>query len=114
MPTIINLEQVKILKTYGGQKMITESFAIFVVEARRLIRSCKDSTENNNYQEISEAAHSLKGSARTLGIVKLGNAAYQLEQGCKQNNISQIKTSFQSVENCFEEFMENYQEILEI
>lgn len=102
------------LKTYGGQEIIEESFAIFVEEAKEIIAKCKKAIKKLDYSQATEFAHSLKGSAKTLGIEKLGDAAYFLEQICKQNKINQGDAALKYVEECFDEFLKNYRSILGI
>jgi HPt (histidine-containing phosphotransfer) domain-containing protein len=114
MPTIINLAQIEVLKKYGGQDIIKESFSIFIKESKILMKTAKDALNKQDYKQIATASHSLKGSARTLGIEKLGDAAHKLEQLCKDNQTNQVNSAFKTLEICFDEFMQNYQAILGI
>lgn len=114
MPTIINLEQIEMLKKYGGEEIVKGSFAIFTKESTKVMSRAKEALVKEDYKELASVAHGLKGSSRTLGIEKLGDAAYELELLCKQNKTEQVNAAFETVKGYFEEFMGNYQAILGI
>ena len=61
-------------------------------------------TKEKNWEEAHRSVHSIKGSARTLSGMELGNAAAVMEMAYKQVDIPKIESSMPALYEAFERF----------
>lgn len=83
-------------------EMAIEMLSMFVEMTEPLISKLGDAAQQQDVLEIREIAHSLKGSARSAGAVKMGDIAYDLQELAENGQfnedlIVQIKESFEHV-----------------
>ncbi len=62
-----------------------EMLKMFIDMTEPLIEKIKLSQSNNDYKELKEIGHSLKGAARSACLTDLGNAAAQLQDDAEEN-----------------------------
>ena len=51
----------------------------------------RDALEQNNWDEATRHAHSLKSAARTIGAERLGDLAKDLEDACHQHELDPVR-----------------------
>lgn len=83
-------------------EMAIEMLSMFVEMTEPLISKLGDAGRQQDVLEIRELAHSLKGSARSAGAVKMGDIAYDLQELAENGQfnadlIEQINESFEHV-----------------
>ena len=83
-------------------EMAIEMLSMFVEMTEPLISKLGDAGRQQDVLEIRELAHSLKGSARSAGAVKMGDIAYDLQELAENGQfnedlIAQINDSFEDV-----------------
>lgn len=61
-------------------------------------------TNDHNWTEAYRTAHSIKGSARTLSGMELGNSAAFLERACKQADLPKIESAIPVLIKSFTRF----------
>jgi len=61
---------------------------LFIDMTVTLIQKVQDADAQGNYHDLKEAAHSLKGAARSACLNKLGNLASQLQDDAEQQKLS--------------------------
>jgi CheY-like chemotaxis protein len=82
--------------------MAIEMLSMFVEMTEPLISKLGDAAQQQDVLEIREIAHSLKGSARSAGAVKMGDIAYDLQELAENGQFNealvvQINDSFEDV-----------------
>jgi CheY-like chemotaxis protein len=82
--------------------MAIEMLSMFVEMTEPLISKLGDAAQQQDVLEIREIAHSLKGSARSAGAVKMGDIAYDLQELAENGQFNealvvQISDSFEHV-----------------
>jgi two-component system sensor histidine kinase/response regulator len=83
-----------------------EMLQMFAGMTAPLISTLRKAAENNDVHGVREAAHSLKGAARSASCLILGNFAAQLQQEAEKNKISH-----ELIEQVAQEFRRAEQEI---
>lgn len=110
---IINQNTLNQLFKYGGHELISSVLADFEKEAGEQISNCFGFLEADNIEEIRKELHTLKGSSGTLGIERLTKHTTNLEAQLKKSNTKQLKKQLLKIQNSFQEFQENYKNIIE-
>ena len=82
--------------------MAIEMLSMFVEMTEPLISKLGNAAQQQDVLEIREIAHSLKGSARSAGAVKMGDIAYDLQELAENGQFNealvvQINDSFEDV-----------------
>ncbi len=109
---VINLLIVEQLKKYGGEEMVSSSFVDFEVEAIEQLEECIQSVRNKDYTKILSNLHTLKGNAGTLGIEKVAEQARITEGKLKKNELTDLETDLNVLQQKFLEFQNNYRKII--
>ena len=84
----------------------------FEVEVNEQIQECLEAIENEDFVTIQKHLHTIKGSAGTLGIEKLANAALEIEAKMKEQDYSNVAKGLSELNNNFVEFKENFTNII--
>ncbi|HJO08358.1 MAG TPA: PAS domain-containing protein [Verrucomicrobiota bacterium] len=74
------------LHSFGDAAVVAELIDLFLKDAPARLAQAREALEVGDAGEISEAAHSLKGSARNLRAERLAQACEALEKACKSRN----------------------------
>jgi len=75
------------LEMLGGRTDLMERMdEIFLRDAPRELEELKQRLHEKDWDEAKRLAHSIKGSARTIGAVRVGAQAEQVEFFCKQKD----------------------------
>lgn len=114
--TILDLEVLAQLAKYGGFEIIEESLQDFEKEVSEQLWECVQALEQKDYEILRRHLHTLKGNAGTLGVVKISKQANILEKYLKGNpqpDIVVVKNHFENLNETFEEFEENYLDIIQ-
>ncbi|NLR93245.1 PAS domain-containing hybrid sensor histidine kinase/response regulator [Flammeovirga agarivorans] len=92
------------LAKYGGVELIQLSFDDFISEGDQLIHDLIEAKNNLNIEEIRSVMHTFKGTAATIGIMKLADKAKQSEQKLKNNDQTNLMSDIDDVFSLYEEF----------
>jgi histidine phosphotransfer protein HptB len=76
-PIILRLQE---LERETDFEFVVELIDIYLVEVPKQIQAIASSVSTNNYQALSIAAHTLKGSSLNLGAKKFGALCLKLEE----------------------------------
>ncbi len=74
------------LRSFGDAAVVAELIDLFLQDAPARLAQAREALEVGDADGISEAAHSLKGSARNLRAERLAQACEALEKACKSRN----------------------------
>ena len=87
--------------------------AHFLVRSAEQIESLPALAEEKNWEEAHRVAHSLKGSAKNLSGLELGNIAAIMENACKQIDIKIIESSMPALREAFCRYKEAAEEFIQ-
>lgn len=109
---ILNRDVADQLRKYGDDEMIEATYQEFEEETTNLINELTNAIANKDHKEAMGWAHTIKGSAGTLGIERLSAHATKMEQDLKNGMPDKIEQDLAIVYKLFDEFKENYKDIL--
>ena len=70
------------------------------------LEKIKKYINENNYTEIRELAHSMKGASGNLGLNTMYDSTLNLEQNAKDQNIENINKYYSNLENDYKNLIE--------
>ncbi len=108
---VINQDIIHQLEKYGSKELVKSSFNDFKIEAEQQINTCIESVNNNDYKEILNKLHTLKGNAGTLGIDKMADLAKVIEEKVRNKSYSNLHDDMKRLKYRFEEFKNHIAEI---
>jgi two-component system sensor histidine kinase RpfC len=82
---------------------VTELLRGFIADSERLLSSITTSTENKDYQALSDLAHALKGAAVGIGAAKLTTLVRQFEIAAQEKCEDDIELLLPSLHECYSE-----------
>lgn len=74
----------------GDEELFAEILADYVDESAEMIENIKKAFDEQDWKNYTVFVHGLKSASRSVGALKLGDAAYELEMAGKENNIDKI------------------------
>jgi HPt (histidine-containing phosphotransfer) domain-containing protein len=74
------------LRSLGGDALLKQMVAVFVDYSRDRIQALQAAAAAGDLAAAASAAHTLKGSARQLGFLAMGDACVAVEQASKQGD----------------------------
>lgn len=74
------------LRSLGGDALLKQMVTVFVDYSRDRIQALESATAAGDFAGAASAAHTLKGSARQLGLFAMGDACVAVEQASKQGD----------------------------
>ncbi len=86
----------------GDEELLCNAAATFINDAPRQINEMIESLRSRDAVRIERAAHTLKGSAASMGASALSKIAVALETRARSNNLKQIEQFYSMIENAFE------------
>ncbi|MBD0402357.1 PAS domain-containing hybrid sensor histidine kinase/response regulator [Flammeovirga sp. EKP202] len=91
------------LAKYGGNELIQLSFEDFFNEGDDLIHELVEAKSNNSIQDVKSIMHTFKGTAATLGIIKLSEKAKHSEQKLKHDDTTNMDEDIDDVFSLYNE-----------
>ena len=92
--TVIDTEQLQTLAAAAGVDAANAILDAFWSSCEDLLVLLRDSFRDQNFDEMSKAAHALKGSAMNLGAVQLAERAKTIESGARERNLETVQQAF--------------------
>ncbi len=111
---IVNKEVADQLRKYGDDEMIEATYQEFEEETTNIISELTETIANQHIKEAMGCAHTIKGSAGTLGIDRLSAHAAKMEKDFKNDFTDDAHKDLALLLELFEEFKANYKKILGI
>ena len=88
------------LDMLGGRKdLLTRMDEIFLRDVPEDLEGLQAAVSNKNWNEANRLAHSIKGSARTIGAKRAGALAEQMEFFCKQKDGASATNELKTLES---------------
>jgi PAS domain S-box-containing protein len=110
---IIDFATINGMLQYLNQEMLVSVYEDFETESRQLVEECKTAYKTEDRQTILNHLHTIKGSATTIGVNKVGQWAAKFEKNLKNNEDFDVKLYLDELEKIFSEFCINYLQIIE-
>ena len=98
------------LRSLGDPAVVSELIALFMEDAKTRLVQAQEALDAGKGNEVAEAAHSLKGSARNLRAEQLAKACDALEKMAKsasmdvaEHQLGQVKSELGKVSTLLEQ-----------
>ncbi len=72
---------------------------VFLETAHESLENLKIAIDTNNYENIFQSAHALKGSAANLTLMDISNLAKEIEHEARESNSINYQEKFSILEN---------------
>lgn len=89
------------LRSLGGDALLTQMVAVFVDYSRDRVQALQVAAVAGDLAAAAAAAHTLKGSARQLGLIAMGNACVAVEEASKQGDVAAARSHTADVQTQF-------------
>ncbi|MFN4147201.1 MAG: PAS domain S-box protein [Runella sp.] len=110
---IIDLDVVGQLRDLGGMELVSSIFEEFVAESSQLVEEAVRAFEKGDIATVKSNLHTLKGSAGTIGVLRVAEIARLGEGKLKTNDTSTLAQDLPNLQAAFQEFLEQYEGVLE-
>ncbi|MDR3247789.1 MAG: Hpt domain-containing protein [Treponema sp.] len=88
----------------GNLDLVKSLLARFVERTARQIAAIPGMAESGDWETAHRDAHTIKGSARSMSGMELGDAAMRWEETCKRQDLDAVKALAPEVEEAFARF----------
>jgi HPt (histidine-containing phosphotransfer) domain-containing protein len=97
----------------GGKEMLEEMWEEFREQTEEMLIDSKSHLEAGNFEEIMATLHTIKGTASTLGLKGLSEAAEKGELNIRNGNTAHTSADVAEVEEAFKIFSHQYKDYLQ-
>ena len=101
----IDVQIVGQLRDIGGQELVDSIMDEFITEATGLIDGAIDAHALGDMPTVKSHLHTLKGSAGTIGVVRVADIARIAEGKLKVADTSDLSDALQSLKGAFDDFL---------
>ena len=84
------LDDLRELDRLGDGKFLRQIIGVFEEQAVEIIDQLKSAVAETDDERLASLAHKLKGSARTVGAVELGDHCERLEREARAGDVSEL------------------------
>ncbi len=74
------------LRSLGGDDLMKQMVSVFIEYSAGRVQALQTAADSGNLTGVAEAAHSLKGSSRQLGLTAMADACLAAEHAAKQGD----------------------------
>lgn len=109
---ILDMSVLNQLKKYGGNELVIDSLKDFEQETNTLLTESMEAFQQKNYDQVRKHLHTIKGSAGTLGVVKVAELSERMEGQLKEEDLTDLETNLQKLLQHFRDFQANYKNLV--
>ncbi|MFK7900310.1 MAG: PAS domain S-box protein [Cyclobacteriaceae bacterium] len=109
----VNYLVVNQLKKIGGVEMVIDVFNEFEEETTALLKEANSAVQTKNYNAFKSVMHTIKGSAGTIGLLKISKKAEDLERKIKNKEYHGVESGFEDLKTNFIFFTSNKNKLIE-
>jgi HPt (histidine-containing phosphotransfer) domain-containing protein len=80
------------LRALGGDSLARQMVAVFSEHSAERIRLLQEAADRGDLKSVAESAHTLKGSARQLGLTEMADACLAVELAAKRGDPEATQT----------------------
>ena len=91
------LDDLRELDRDGQSGFLRQIIAVFEEQADEIIADLGTAAANDDETQLANLAHKLKGSARTVGAIELGNHCERLEHEARRGDLAQLATRLEEI-----------------
>lgn len=106
---LINETIVKQLLKYNSQENVRIVYEDFIEETERLLAEIETLIRDENYEQIGEKLHIMKGNSGTLGAMQIFNFASKYEANIKNNNFDNSLKDYLYLKQLYHSFKDYFQ-----
>ncbi len=88
----------------NDSELLNEVIRIFLEDTPITLNSIKTALNNENYDQITAGAHTLKGSLKTLGLDNCAEYAQKMEEAAENQNLDETMSLFDKMNAEIEEY----------
>ena len=110
---VVDADVVKQLLGLGGMELVASIFEDFVKETTELVQEALVAFEAGNIATVKSNLHTIKGSAGTIGVLRVAEVARIGEGKLRENDQSTLAQDLPQLEKEFKTFLAEYQTHLE-
>lgn len=75
----------------GDEELYTEILSDYIEESVGMIEKIKTAYASEDWKNYTVYVHGLKSASKSVGAIKVADAAYHLEMSGKEGNVDEIK-----------------------
>ena len=98
----INHTTLKDIKMLGGSEFLQTMVHKFVEDALQCVTLIEQALDSQDFAQIEETAHGLKGISRNIGADTLAQVASDLEKACQQGNEEALSSFGKMIQDSFQ------------
>ena len=102
------LDSVRALKRDGGDELAQRLLSLFVSETERLLLVIDEAVSGGDLSALTMAAHTLKSSARSVGAMRFGEVAQQMEELGKAGLLSGLEERRRALRELFQKTLDAF------
>lgn len=106
---VISETIVKQLLKYNSQENVRIVYEDFIEETERLLAEIETLIRDENYDQIGEKLHIMKGNSGTLGAMQIFNFASEYEANIKNNNYDNTLKDYLYLKQLYHSFKDYFQ-----
>jgi signal transduction histidine kinase/DNA-binding response OmpR family regulator len=91
-------EKMAELRALGGNDFMVKIITQFVQDATNCVTQLQNAIDTENRDELTKAAHGLKGICRNIGVQQLAELAIAMEQKGEHDSFDKLGTKFATLE----------------
>ena len=96
---LLGLDKTAVLDRVGGdEELLREITDLFLVEYPEQLEEIRKAVAARDARQVQESAHSLKGAVSNFGAAAVTQAAFELEQMGRQNDLSRATSALAALE----------------
>ena len=99
---MIDPKRIEQIKEIGDNALLHELLSLYLQDLKQFSADIQTALEKNNFKQIYEYSHKLKGSSANLGIESIRQACIGMEQYAKENDLEKARKHFTAMEGMIE------------
>jgi signal transduction histidine kinase/CheY-like chemotaxis protein/HPt (histidine-containing phosphotransfer) domain-containing protein len=94
----LDTERLAEWRTLGGNEFVCKILKNFIREALESVSQVQEAVTTENWEDLTLAAHGLKGICRNVGVQKLAELALALEQHDRQDSFETVRLKLSALQ----------------
>ncbi len=111
---VLNLQVSGQLEAIGGQDLLEEIYGGFLEEAQELIATAQAGQAQGEPEAVRRSLHTLKGTAGTVGAMKVAKLAERIEGNLKRGQDAYLAEDLLELSKRYAEFRAQYRTLLHL
>ncbi|MBF0371668.1 MAG: Hpt domain-containing protein [Magnetococcales bacterium] len=100
--SLVDSERIHLLRDKMGSSQLASLASVIADSGADLVTQVEVGMASGEALQISESSHRLKGMARNIGLVALGDLAAEIQDAAAQGKIDQARGPIQALKDRFD------------